>query len=189
MSTLTPELNLAQGVDGDDTADYLTIGLAQSLAIVDGMFHATTGHAHNGAHQGGTLGPNAFADNTLPGAKLVDGSVTAAKLTPGALTPEAFFTGATVSTAVHYTVVSPVMFVFCSVSVTVTLPAAASTNRPITIQPGFGITVTVISTGGTVYGGSFNLTTGAVMNGTIVSSATTMEAVTYKSNGTNWHAV
>lgn len=55
MSNLTPELNLALGVDDDDTADYLTIGLADSLQIVDGLFNQTTGHTHNGSHQGGVL--------------------------------------------------------------------------------------------------------------------------------------
>lgn len=57
MSELTPELALITAEDEDDTADYLTqtAGLRGSLNILDGLFNATTGHNHNGAHQGGTL--------------------------------------------------------------------------------------------------------------------------------------
>lgn len=57
MSNLTPELALVTADDNDDTADYLvqTAGLQGSLNIVDGLFNATTGHNHNGAHQGGQL--------------------------------------------------------------------------------------------------------------------------------------
>jgi hypothetical protein len=57
MSDLTPELNLALAVDDDDTADYLTTsqGLRGSLLTLDGLFSSSTGHAHNGAHQGGNL--------------------------------------------------------------------------------------------------------------------------------------
>lgn len=55
MSELTPELNLITAQDDDDTADYLTLDLKGSLGIIDGLFSATTGHAHNGAHQGGEL--------------------------------------------------------------------------------------------------------------------------------------
>lgn len=55
MSNLTPELNLSTAVDDDDTADYLTIALADSLTVLDGMFNSVTGHAHNGSHQGGAL--------------------------------------------------------------------------------------------------------------------------------------
>lgn len=57
MSDLSPELNLALAVDDDDTADYLvtTEGLRGSLNVLDGLFNSSTGHAHNGAHQGGTL--------------------------------------------------------------------------------------------------------------------------------------
>jgi len=55
MSNLTSELNLWQAVDDDDTADYLTVSLSDSLNILDGLFNASTGHAHNGSHQGGAL--------------------------------------------------------------------------------------------------------------------------------------
>lgn len=57
MSLLTPELALVKAEDPDDTADYLTgvTGLAGSLNILDGLFNSTTGHNHNGAHQGGNL--------------------------------------------------------------------------------------------------------------------------------------
>jgi hypothetical protein len=186
MSNLTPELNLVQAEDDDDTADYLVLpnGLAGSLAILDGMFSAGAGHAHNGAHQGGTLGPNAFADNTIPGAKLVDGSVTAIKLAAGIVGPEGVFANTRVNTGTNYTVVEPVMFVFCTAAVTITLPAAASTNRPITVTAISGQS-SVNSAGGSVFGGSANLTTGAVQHGVVAVS----ESFTYKSNGTNWYAV
>jgi len=55
MSTLTPELGLSKAQDTDDDADYLTIALANSLSTLDGTFNSTTGHNHNGAHQGGAL--------------------------------------------------------------------------------------------------------------------------------------
>ena len=65
MSDLSPELNLALAVDDDDTADYLDApsnSLRSSLMTLDGLFNATTGHAHNGAHQGGAL---QFQDLTI----------------------------------------------------------------------------------------------------------------------------
>ena len=54
---LTPELNLVVANDDLDTADYLVLteGLAGALRILDGLFSAATGHAHNGSHQGGEL--------------------------------------------------------------------------------------------------------------------------------------
>jgi hypothetical protein len=55
MPDLTPELNLNLALDDDDTADYLTVNLSDSLTVLDGMFNASTGHAHNGSHQGGAL--------------------------------------------------------------------------------------------------------------------------------------
>jgi hypothetical protein len=184
MTNLTPELNLVTAEDDDDIADYNVLSLADSLIIVDGLFSATSGHSHNGAHQGGTLGPNAFADNTIPGAKLVDGSVTAAKLTPGALTPEALFANTSVNTGTNYAVASWVMFVFCTAAITITLPAAASTNRPITVTAVTGNS-TVTAAGGSVIGGSTNTTTGAITNGSCVQG----DSFTYKADGTNWRVV
>lgn len=55
MSDLTSELNLSLAVDADDTADYLTIALADSLGTLDGLFNQATGHNHSGSHQGGIL--------------------------------------------------------------------------------------------------------------------------------------
>jgi hypothetical protein len=55
MSGLTSELALGTAVGGDDTANYLTITLASALNTIDGEFSSTTGHNHNGAHQGGAL--------------------------------------------------------------------------------------------------------------------------------------
>ena len=180
MTNLTPELNLVTAEDDDDIADYNVLSLADSLTIVDGLFNQATGHSHNGAHQGATLGPNAFADNTIPGAKLVDGSVTAIKLAPGIIGVENLFAGTRVTTGTNYTVVEPVMFVFCTAAVTVTLPAAASTNRPITVAA-----VTGQSSVPGVIGGSADPTTGAVQNGVVAVG----EAFTYKSDGSTWRAI
>lgn len=55
MSDTTAELALKLAVDADDTTDYLTIALRSSLNVLDGVFNSTTGHNHNGAHQGGNL--------------------------------------------------------------------------------------------------------------------------------------
>lgn len=57
MSDLSPELNLALCIDDDDTADYLVTseGLRGSLLVLDGLFSATTGHTHQGPHQGGSF--------------------------------------------------------------------------------------------------------------------------------------
>jgi hypothetical protein len=184
MSNLTAELGLSQGVNADDTADYLTIGLANSLGVLDGLFSASTGHNHNGAHQGSVINPANFADGSIPGAKLVDGSVTAAKLTPGSLTLESLFAGTSITQATNYTVAAGIMFVFCTAAITVTLPAAASTNRPITIVGVTGAS-TVAAAGGSIIGGSINTSTGAVMNGTCSQG----DSLTFKSDLTNWRVV
>jgi hypothetical protein len=181
MTNLTPELNLVTAEDDDDIADYNVISLVDSLTIIDGMFNVSTGHAHNGAHQGALLGPNAFADNTLPGAKLVDGSVAAAKLTPGALTPDGVYANTRQTTGTSYTVAANIMFVFCTAAVTVTLPAAASTFRPITV---WALGGQVSMAGGTFVGGSIDLVTGAVLTGKINTS----DAITWVSDGTSWRA-
>ena len=183
MSTLTSELNLVQGQTSDDTSDYLTQGLANSLNIIDGLFNASTGHSHGGSHQGGALGPNAFPDNSLPGAKLVDGSVTPSKLSapPGF---ETLFANSWTNVGTNYTVASTIVYVFCTAAITVTLPAAGGTNRPITVAAVTGNS-TVAAAGGSVIGGSVNTTTGAVTNGSVVAG----DAFTYKSDGTNWRAV
>jgi hypothetical protein len=102
----------------------------------------------------------------------------------GTTTLEALFAASWTSTAVNYTVAAGILYVFCTAGVTVTLPAVATTNRPITVIAITGST-TVAAAGGTVNGGSVNTTTGAVMNG-VVSQG---DSVTYKSNGTNWYAI
>lgn len=194
MSNLTPELNLAQAVDSDDTADYLTLtaGLAGSLAILDGLFNNASGHTHSGAHQGGVLGANAFPDNTIPGAKLVDLSVYGAKIAAATITVdklaanmlEALFANALTMQSANYTVpaASPVMFVWAQAAITVTL--TAGTWRPIVVRANSGNT-TVASTSGTVVGGSLDPNTGAVINGRVSQG----DALTYKWDGTNWYAV
>lgn len=73
MSDLTSELNLALAVEDDDTDDYLTTnaGLRGSLATLDGLFNATTGHNHQGSHQGGN-----FTSLSLSGTLTVGGNLT-----------------------------------------------------------------------------------------------------------------
>lgn len=201
MTNLTPELNLIQGEDDDDTADYLTIDLANTLSIVDGLFNNTTGHTHSGAHQGGILGANSFADNTIPGAKLVDNSVnniklldltvTGAKIADGTITGsklaanmlESLYAGTTVVVATNYVVAAGIMFVFCNAAITVTLPVIA-TNRPITVIALNG-QVTITAASGGVIGGSINTSSGAIMNG-ICSQG---DSLTYKSDTANWRVV
>lgn len=102
----------------------------------------------------------------------------------GVVTLEGLYSGATVVTAINYTVVAAVLYVFCTSGVTVTLPGAAVTNRPITVVAVTG-TTTVVATSGAVIGGSTNTTTGAVLNG-VVSQG---DSMTYKSDGTNWRVV
>jgi hypothetical protein len=60
MSDSTTELGLQLAVDADDSADYLTIGLRQSLQSIDGLYSQATGHTHSGPHQGGLLAAAAF---------------------------------------------------------------------------------------------------------------------------------
>lgn len=92
--------------------------------------------------------------------------------------------GAAVSTGTNYTVASGVEQVFCTAAVTVTLPAAASALREITVTAVTGNT-TVTAVSGTVIGGSTNTTTGAITNGSCVQG----DSFTYRSDGTNWRVV
>lgn len=73
MSDLTSELNLSLCVDADDTADYLTSALRDSLTTIDGLFNQATGHTHSGTHQGGLL---EFLDLTVSGNLAVTGQTT-----------------------------------------------------------------------------------------------------------------
>lgn len=101
--------------------------------------------------------------------------------------PESLYAGATVVlTTTPYTVPATISYVFAQTGASsVVLPAPATAARPITIRAD-GPTATVTATGGSqVYGGSADLTTGAVQNGVITSG----EAFTYKSTGSNWIAV
>jgi hypothetical protein len=106
----------------------------------------------------------------------------------GTVTLENLYSGTWITVSANYgaggTFGANVLYVFCAAGVTVTLPAAGSTNRPITIAAITGST-TVDSAGGSIIGGSVNITTGAVMNGVISPGDT----LTYKSDSTNWRAV
>lgn len=99
MSGSTTELNLSTAVDSDDNADYLTIALANSLRTLDGLFNNSTGHTHNGAHQGGPIGlipVDAIPDGSITSAKITDATIqnadianltiTAAKIADGTIT-------------------------------------------------------------------------------------------------------
>jgi hypothetical protein len=177
MPDLTAELNLPVALDDDDTADYLTLSLADALEILDGLFNAATGHNHNGAHQGQNLTLVDMAGD-LPFTRIT-GQIAAAQLLV-----ETVFEGTRTSQGANYVVVAPIMWVFCTAAIQVTLPAAAATHRPITVAAVTGNS-TVIAAAGSVIGGSVNLTTGAIQNGVVNQG----EAITYKSDGTNWRAV
>jgi len=83
MSGSTTELNLKTAVDSDDTADYLTLSLADSLRSMDALFNSVTGHNHSAAHQGGpitTVPITAIPDGSITGTKIADGSIGTADL-------------------------------------------------------------------------------------------------------------
>lgn len=112
------------------------------------------------------------------------------ELLPGGV--EEGYAGTTVSVGAAGTYVVPagVSFVFVTIAgVTVTLPTAVTTARPIWVSPNFNIAVTINAAAGGVYGGSFHPTTGAVQNGLLQSTATVIEAMTYKADGTNWRGI
>jgi hypothetical protein len=90
VSGSTTELNLKTAVDSDDTADYLTISLADSLRTVDALYNNVTGHNHSGAHQGGPIASvpaTALADGSITSAKIADGAIVTVDLADGAVTP------------------------------------------------------------------------------------------------------
>lgn len=191
MSDLTSELNLVLAVDGDDLANYLDAdpgsSLRTSLKTLDGLFNVSTGHTHNGSHQGGPIGAiaaGAIPDGAVTTPKIADGAVTAQKLAPGSLLPENLFANTWTNQGTNYSVAASILWVFCTAAITVTLPAAASTNRPITVVAVTGNS-TVAAAGGSVIGGSVNSSSGAIMNGTVNQG----DSVTYKSDTTNWRAV
>lgn len=102
----------------------------------------------------------------------------------GVVSLEALYAASWAVVTANYSVPASVLFVFCNAGVVVTLPNAATTNRPITVRANNGST-TVNALGGSVVGGSINTTTGAVMNGVISPG----DALTYKSDGVNWPAI
>lgn len=68
---------------------------------------------------------------------------------------------------------------------TLVLPDPTTNERPITIASEVG-TITITATGGSaIYGGSTNLTTGAIIHGTVNVG----DSFQYKSNGIQWRAV
>jgi hypothetical protein len=82
-------LNLKTAVDSDDTADYLTLSLADSLRTVDALYNNVTGHTHSGIHQGGPIGSvpvGALADGSITSAKIADGAIATVDLADGAIT-------------------------------------------------------------------------------------------------------
>ena len=89
MSGSTTELALKTAVDADDTADYLTLSLADSLRTVDALFNNVTGHSHAGAHQGGpiaTVPAGSIPDGSITSAKIADGSIQGTDIADGAIT-------------------------------------------------------------------------------------------------------
>lgn len=112
MSGSTTELNLKTAVDADDTADYLTLSLADSLRTVDALFNNSSGHNHGGAHQGGPLSVSTgqIADGAVTTAKILDGTIQNAdiadatinagqKVAPGTITTALLAADAVTNTA------------------------------------------------------------------------------------------
>lgn len=105
MPDLTTELNLALANDNDDQADYLDLdtgpSLRTSLKTVDGLFNTGTGHTHNGAHQGGTIGLvpiGAIPDGSITSAKIANGTIVTADLADGAVTTPKIAASVTLTT-------------------------------------------------------------------------------------------
>ena len=91
------------------------------------------------------------------------------------------------NTSTDYTVAATVSVVFIQGATgrTITLPDPTVEDRPITVYASNSAVVnnTVVASGGsTVFGGSTDLTTGAVINGRV----TTGDSFQYYSDGTNW---
>ena len=100
MSTPTPELGLQRAVDTDDTADYLTISLSNTLGTVDGLFNNVTGHTHSGAHQGGgiaTIPASAIPDGSITSAKIADGTILNTDIAPGTIGSSELQVGAAIA--------------------------------------------------------------------------------------------
>lgn len=180
MSDLTSELNLSLAVDDDDTADYLTVSLRDTLSIIDALFNQATGHSHDGAHQGRQI--DLTFDNitgTLEFGRL-SGQLAAAQFLI-----ETIFANTRTVQGANYVVAPGILWVFCTAAIQVTLPDPTTTNRPITVVAVTGNTTVVATGGSTVYGGSVNIATGAVQNGVVNAG----DSYTYESDGTNWRAV
>src|SRR5215470_11598307 len=71
----------------------------------------------------------------------------------GSVSLESLYANTWVTTSTNYVVAAGIQFVFCTLGVTVTLPAANGTNRPIVVAAIAG-TTTVVAAGGSVVGGS-----------------------------------
>jgi hypothetical protein len=91
MTATTSELALSTAQDLDDTADYLTTALSNSLHTIDALFNNTTGHNHGSAHQGGaisTIPASAIPDGSITSLKIQDGSIQGVDLAPGIITSD-----------------------------------------------------------------------------------------------------
>lgn len=126
------------------------------------------------------------------GAPTVLWSVNSAGIASGAgnVPPmESLFGGTVLNTAASVDLSQPqyanALYVFPTANgLTITLPDARTTNRPITIYgpPTAGWQVTLASIFGAISGGSANLTTGTIQNGTVVSG----DSFLYKADGASW---
>jgi hypothetical protein len=123
------------------------------------------------------------------GAPVLLWSVSAAGIQGGAVPPmELLFTNTALVLSSNYDLTnSPgVLFVFnTTAGTTVTLPDARTAQRPITIYgPTAAGNTNLASIFGGIFGGSANLTTGAIQNGIVTSG----DSFVYKSDGTNWRS-
>jgi hypothetical protein len=194
MSDLTPELNLALCVGDDDTADYLTqsAGLRGSLSTIDGLFSSSTGHNHNGAHQGGnfttlslsgdlTIGGNIQASGTLTAlgaahfpSLTVDGAVSAGSLS---------VSGALTTSTLHVTSTSQFDGAL-TVSNTLTASSVSATTLASTLDTTVGRTLTVNGSATVAANLSANVVTGnALVSNGNANVAATLTAGAVNTNG------
>jgi hypothetical protein len=173
VSDLTTELNLTLAVDGDDLADYLDAdpgsSLRTSLKTIDGLFNSTTGHTHNGAHQGGPL---SFTNLTVGGNLTVNGSST---LVGGVYCQSSL-------NATGATTLSSTLDVTGATHLKNTLVVDSNTTLSGPLGVTGTLTAAAINASGTVTAGGFSTSANATVSGTLTVG--TISATTVNTSGT-----
>jgi hypothetical protein len=173
MSTPTPELGLQQGVDSDDTADYLTINLASSLVTIDSLFNQVAGHTHAGAHQGGPIAPGSISGpydwpdwfrstgHTSPFATSQPGLELYYDATQGAVVQ-----GYNRASAEYVTLNLNGSTIVCNADQTVTMVSSLTVGGPLTANGGLG--TTTLTTSGNAVLATLNVS-GAMTVGSFIT--------------------